>query len=659
MIFLALLILPAWILPEAGHAGPQNFSAVSGTRQITSMVAMRDGVRLATDVYVPLLGTGPWPAILVRTPYGRGLGASLDEVLTLLSEALGGYVLVVQDMRGRGGSEGVDSLYFSDGWGRERDGYDTVEWVAAQPWSDGKVGMWGASALGIVQYLAAGAAPPSLVCGCAIVATGNLYEHALFQGGAYRRALVDGWLHDLKRDSLQAYFIHHPHYDSGYDRVNLSARVDSVRVPFLHIGGWHDIFTQGTIDAFTGLHYSGGDGARGRQKMIIGPWVHNILDWRIGELSYPNASPLLFFQTMIDWFDYWLKDRDNGVDREPPVQIYLMGDADDWEGPGNRWLSLDHWPPDFTPVHFYLRADGTLGLDRPGWDEPPRAFTYDPADPVPTRGGRNLNIPAGPVDQRLNEARAEVLTYTTEILTDTVVIAGPVTVTLRAGSDATDTDFTASLSDVYPDGRSMLVADGIIRARHRNSIVEEAFLLPGEIPEYTIDLWATAVAFAPGHRIRLSISSSNFPRFEANPNTGEPFRLHTGMQTASQVVYHDAARPSALILPVLSGVETGVRSRPLRIAGGLRLEPNYPNPFNAATLLSFQVDGQVREGVLHILNLRGEILRTWILAGYAPGRHALIWDGTDHRGRAVSSGVYVVRLAGGGRIVTRKITLLK
>lgn len=650
-----LMLLPALLCAETTIS---EILDDLGTQKTTFMAPMSDSTRLATDVYFPIIGETPYPSILVRTPYGRILGEAEDMVATLLSIVLEGYALVIQDSRGRGESEGIDSVYFSDGWGKRRDGYDTVEWIAAQSWSNGKVGMWGPSALGISGLLAAGAGPPHLTCVCAIVASGNLYEHALFYHGAYRHALSDGWLRSVGRDSISAYFTEHANYDHGYDRVNLSTRYDSVSVPMLHVGGWHDIFTQGTIDAFLGLQHQGGPGARGKQKMIIGPWEHDLTDGTIGDLAFPGASPLLFVQQMVDWFDYWMKNKTGVYETIPTVQYYMMGDADQWDGPGNRWVDSEDWPPNFEPVPFFLHADSSLSRVLPSPLESPDVFTYDPNNPVPTLGGRNLNIPAGSVDQRAVESRPDVLVYTTELLTDTIEIAGPVSVTLYAATDAVDTDFTAKLCDVYPDGRSMLIADGIVRARKRNSIWFEEFLTPNAVTGYDIDLWATAVTFAPGHRIRLSISSSNYPRFDINPNTGEPFRRHTDLKPAIQTVYHETEYPSALILPVISGVDTKVQS-PQQVAVGPdtpTLSPNYPNPFNSSTFIPVHgLENNSSDWILQIVNVQGQIIRTLDVKQSGAQR----WDGRDDNNRMLPSGIYFVRLSGKKLVKSLKITLLK
>ncbi|MBN2200322.1 CocE/NonD family hydrolase [bacterium] len=637
--------IPLLLLILAAAAGLNAFD------KQTVMMPMRDGVRLATDIYRPSVSIDRLPCILVRTPYGKKIGMEAW-MLSLLTDILQ-YAVVLQDTRGRYGSEGVDSLYFSDGWGAVRDGYDSVEWLAARSWSNGRIGMFGASALGITGILAAGAAPPHLSCVVAIVTASNLYEDAVFYGGEYQHALVNGWLEETGNEDLIPFFRNHHDFGPVFDRVNLTTRFDSVRVPIFHIGGWHDIFIQGTLNAFTGLQASGGAGARGNQALLVGPWVHNILDENCGELSFPGSQASVFIDDIVNWFEVWLKDRSGRIPF-PAVRYYLMGDAERAGGPGNRWISGSSWPSEPEAVPYYLSGGGRLATTPPRQDEPPDAFDFDPLDPVPTLGGRNLNIPAGSRDQRPAEGRPDVLVYETEILDDSVVVAGRVFVRLWASSDGPDTDFTAKLCDVYPDGRSMLVADGIVQARHRNSLTAEELLTPGEPERFTIDLWSTALVFAPGHRIRLDVSSSNWPRFSVNPNTGGPFGSDEPGRIARQNVYHDASRPSFLELPILR--PTGIPEEPHR---RFALGRNYPNPFNSSTVIPVFLDASTGRLELEIIDAFGRRLRSWRLPNSAAGQHLIRWDGLDESGRDAPSGVYVARLRSGRSVETVKIIRLR
>lgn len=627
-------------------------------KKSTDMVAMRDQVHLVTDLYRPSLGNAQLPTILIRTPYNRT--DALDETLIFSLVDLFGYNVVIQNTRGRYESEGLDSLFFADGWGKEKDGYDTVEWIAAQSWCNGKVGMLGASAMGITQYLAAGAAPPHLACCLVMVGASNLYADAIFQNGAYRRSLVDGWLSSIGSAALIPFFESHSNYSAIYSRIDLTTRFDSVSVPILHIGGWHDIFIQGQLNAFEGIRTSGGANARDNQQLIVGPWVHNLSSGNTGQLTYPESGISELLEPMIAWFDRWLK-AGAGAENQPTVRYYLMGDTDQADSPGNRWIESDNWPPETTPVSFYLGGNQSLFRQLPTSLATSSSYVYDPDNPVPTIGGRNLNIDAGSYDQRSVESREDVLLFTTEPLTEPVTIAGKVLVRLYASSDAVDTDFTAKLTDVYPDGRSMLVADGILQTRHRNSIESEELMTPGEIYAFDIDLWSTAIVFETGHSIRLAISSSNFPRFEANPNTGHAFRADSLKRIANQTIYHQTFYPSALVLPVQGNSQSAIHvAHTPSTPSHLYLGANYPNPFNQQTQIPVYLPEQTfRQGTVafEVTNVLGQTVWHEELGDFSPGFHLLSWHGTDGSGMPLPSGIYLARLILGNTIEVRKMGL--
>ncbi|MEW6356268.1 MAG: CocE/NonD family hydrolase [Planctomycetota bacterium] len=513
--------------------------------QQTLMIPMRDGTKLATDIYLPK-GEGPWPAILFRTPYSRK--KTKGEPITR-----GGYAVVAQDFRGRFESEGESDMPFiNDGWGKLQDGYDTIEWIAKQPWCNGKVGTSGGSALGITQIMTAGSTPPHLVCQSIGVACGSLYHHAAWQGGAFRKALVEGWLTGNKFDpECLKLMTSHPNYDDFWRQMDAGTRSEVITVPGFFQGGWFDVFNQGTIDAFMWRQYNGGEGARGKQKLLMGPWVHG-KSRKPGEIEFPKNS--LQVPTQADgarWANHWLKGEQNGVMDDPAVTYYVMGDVTDPKAPGNEWRFSDVWPVPCEETPYYLYADGALSTEKPPADGASKTFKYDPKNPVPTRGGCNLNIPAGSFDQRPVENRPDVLLYTTNSLAEPVEVTGRVKVHLWASSSCKDTDFTAKLTDVYPDGRSMLVLDGIIRARHRNTVEKDELMEPGTVYEFEMDLWSTSIIFNKGHRIRVAVSSSNAPRFDPNPNTGDPFRANDKTVVAENTIYHDAERPSHILLPVV------------------------------------------------------------------------------------------------------------
>jgi predicted acyl esterase len=525
--------------------------------QETYFVPMRDGVKLATEVYRNE-NSPPSPAILLRTPYGR---KSLIPKWIIEEFLKKGYVYVSQDMRGRGDSEGESFVFLDDGWGERQDGYDTVEWIARQPWCNGKVGTFGPSAMGIVQNLMAGAKPPNLVCQVIIVAASSLYHEGAFQGGAFRLGLAGGWLKMNKFPAkILREFKSHPNYDNMWELVNSRTKHNIMNVPALHIGGWFDIFQEGTLQSFKGRQENGAPGARGKQLLVMGPWTHNIGEQPRGELKFPDAETLYtkLKDKIVRFFDYYLKGIDTNITKEKPVEYYLMGDVDE-KGDWNCWKTADKWPPTSKNLKFYLRENKILSLEKPSKEEIPDKFIYDPLTPVPTFGGCNLNEllegPAGPRDQRKIEERSDVLIWTSDVLDKPLKVVGKIKVILYASSSAKDTDFTAKLTDVYPDGRSILICDGIIRARKRESDRKEVFMEPNKVYKFEIDLWSTAYVFNKGHKIRLAISSSNYPRFDVNPNTGEKFKIVNfnvdKYVVAHQTIFHSRKYPSHLILPVL------------------------------------------------------------------------------------------------------------
>jgi uncharacterized protein len=514
----------------------------------THMVPMRDGTRLATDVYLPANHTGPLPVVLARSTYNKNGFRRRANAF-----ARRGYAFVAQDTRGRFASEGRDSAFLTDGMGPNRDGYDTIEWITRQEWCDGNVGMLGGSALGITSYLAAATGHPALKAAVVMVAAGNLYHDALYPGGVYRKAMVDGWVKKHGSTHMLPFVRAHAVRDSTWDHTDLTVHAPRSPTSIYHWGGWFDCFMKGTIGAFQSLQERGGEGARGRQVLVVGPWAHGRAKAEQGELVFPGdvAGPDVKRERYA-WFDSRLKGELTSADSLPVVRYFLMGDVDDSTTPGNVWMSSSTWPPpESVPTPYYLGGDSALTIEPPAERESPDAYDYDPRNPSPTRGGQNLRLEKGPYDQRMIEARPDVLTFTTAPLESPVAIAGPVRVRLFASSSAKDTDFMARLCDVYPDGRSMLLVDGAIRGRFRKSFAREEFLTPGRVYEFEIDLWHMANVFNRGHRIRVSITSSNAPKFQPNPNTATPFLADTIGVTARNTIYHDREHPSAIILPVM------------------------------------------------------------------------------------------------------------
>jgi putative CocE/NonD family hydrolase len=393
------------------------------------------------------------------------------------------------------------------------------------------------------------------------VAPGSLYHGWVFQNGVYRKGWLDGWLQGTGWPSIVLQtWQQHAHYDEYWRDQDLSTHLDQVHWPMFYVAGWFDVFSQGTIDAFTQVQENGGDGARGRQHLLIGPWVHGDI-WaggfgrKAGVLTFPpNAAKPPGVVDTFTWLSFWLTGQPDIPADEPSVRYYVMGDVSDPQAPGNLWRAADRWPPPSRPLRLYFTADG--GLDR----QPPatssvREYDYDPTQPVRSRGGQNISIDAGPLDQRPIEGRPDVLVFSTPPLAEPLEVTGRISVRLYASTSARDTDFTAKLTDVYPDGRSMLVTDGIVRARYRRSLETEEMITLGERAAYDIDLWSTSIVFNRGHQIRVAISSSNAPRFEPNPNTGGswPFDPSVSSVVAHQMIALGGAEASQIILPEVVG----------------------------------------------------------------------------------------------------------
>jgi hypothetical protein len=460
---------------------------------VTEMVTMRDGVRLATEIHLPP-GEGPWPTLLYRTPYSRQVHRS---DASWLNNA--GVAMVAQDTRGRFDSEGRDRVFTTDGDGALKDGYDTCAWIVEQEWSDGLIGSSGGSGLGIVQYMQASAAPPGLVVVNPKQATPNLYSDAIFQGGVRRYALSHDWLEWQDSLHFEGELARHPFEDEFWDPVQTSDRFAHVQAAGLHLGGWFDIFQNGTLEGFSGYQYSGGEGAAGQQKLVIGPWDHNHFgETTQGELMFPeNAGRGPHFEAFDALFAHHLRVAVPGVglspDDIPTVQYYMMGDVDDPDAPGNEWRSADDWPPTAEPTAYYLQPGGGLSPVVPSTKGGSTDYLFEPWNPSPTLCGANVILDAGPCDQRPVEARADVLVFDTGVLAEPLEIVGRVRAHLFVDIDRPDADLMVRMTDVYPDGRSMLMADGAYRLATRGATTSLAPLETGEIVEGIVDLWSTAL----------------------------------------------------------------------------------------------------------------------------------------------------------------------
>lgn len=564
-------------------------------------VKMRDGTVLVADVHRPD-NSGEFPVLIERTPYNK---ASSSETNFGAGEfyASRGYACVFQDVRGRFGSEGDFYPFRDDGGGKNRDGYDIVEWAAEQPWSNGRVGMIGGSYSGATQYRIHADPPPHLVAQFVRQSSSDYSNEWVYRNGAFELAFNLSWAlrHTathikkwsppgktdeyqqaadaavanlyaemqklpLKRAGLLADlapwwsdWLEHPESGPYWDEFNIFPHWDKVNVPVAHLGGWYDGFLRGTLLNFAGMKANAAsETARQGQHLIVGPWVHapNAADLNgCGETDFGPEAPIGFMRTRLEWFDYWLKGIQNGLMERPPVRLFAMG--------LNRWRNFDEWPPKgakLTP--FYLGGkkanacrslnDGSLQLDSPDFEQPD-SYEYDPANPVPTLGGAHLSnsengAPNGHVDQRPNHSR--VLTYTGPVLKHDIDVTGEVKAVLCAKSSTPDTDWIVKLVDVQPDGKAMLVCDGVIRARYRNSR-EKPELLTGGVERYEIDLWGTSYVFKRGHHVQVIVTSSDFPRWDRNMNTGGVNAEESSGQVALNTVFHDADHPSHVLLPVM------------------------------------------------------------------------------------------------------------
>ncbi len=505
-------------------------------------VEMRDGIKLHTNVFIPNANS-KHPVIVIRTPYGADkMEINLGGVWFNYFCDTKGYVVVIQDTRGRFRSEGVDSVFLDDGWrDGKQDGFDTIEWINEQTWCNGNIGTWGGSAMGITQYLMSGAKPPHLKTCLVFVAPWSMYHDCVMQGGEYREYDVNGWLTGQNSMYMKDYYLSHSTYDTEWGYLNVSTRKDSVNVPMYHIGGWYDFFNPGNIKGFIDLMYNGGEGAKGNQYLLMGPWTHgSLLSNKAGELVYPDASINGLDSVTFKWFDYQLKGF-GSIDDMPHVRYYLMGPVDtigDW----NKWVSADTFPPAYNVKKLYL-GNGVLGsVSQEGQD----TIVFDPENPVPTIGGNNLILAAGPYDWKDNISRADVIVYSTGKLNKDIEFVGDVMLHVYIKSNVLDSDITGFLIDKYPDGRYMLITDGILRLRFRNGYEREELMSPEEVYEVEVYLGTTAYKIPANHELILAVSSSNYPRFAVNPNSGEEMLNEKDTLIAENIILRGEHYPSFL-----------------------------------------------------------------------------------------------------------------
>ena len=594
-------------LPVACATTPAPYAKLLHVR-----VAMRDNVLLDTNVFHPA-GSGKFPTILIRTPYGK----SPDLPAGYQSFINHGYAVVMQDVRGRYASGGVFNVLNQEG----PDGYDTLDWIAAQPWSDGKVGMIGGSYLGIAQWRVALLDNPHLKAIFPVVSGSDDYLDRYYSpGGAMKlghrllwmsqnltppgsaKPKFSDYIYHLplrtvdrsstrRRLSFYQTILDHPTYDSFWKNLSVRENIDRVRVPVFSVGGWYDNYAESDLEAFSALHKL--DGRRdSRHRIMIGPWAHNMSTPFQGvNFGDDSSSPIRSYQ--IEWFDHWLKGEPEDGRRfspeswhavraevdEAPVHIFVMG--------ANRWRDEPDWPlarARNTPLYLAgqraansLTGGGVLQWKPERTRTPDRdadVFTYDPRNPVPTRGGAVCCdpkiFPWGPMDQRPVEKRRDVLVYTSAPLKQDLEVTGPIRVVLYASTSARDTDFTAKLVDVFPNGEARNLTDGILRLRYRDGLQKSELAEPGKVYAVNIDAGVTSNVFLVGHSIRVEISSSNFPRFDRNPNTGRPFADETALKKAQQTVFHSRQYPSHLLLPVIPASEGEARRLELTSASAAR-----------------------------------------------------------------------------------------
>jgi putative CocE/NonD family hydrolase len=563
-------------------------------------IPMRDGTLLRADIYRPEV-SHPVPAIVCRLPYDKEVLLQQSFGIHALRAAENGFAVIYQDTRGRFLSEGDFYPFVYEG----QDGYDTIEWVAAHPWCDGAVGMTGASYFGATQWLAAAEQPPHLKAICPIVTTSEYYEGWTYQGGAFQLGFTLLWtLSDLApetarrqenpeemlrlllasdhleelcshlprsalpvlRESGAADFywdwLSHESNDEYWQSLAINRRYPKIQVPAFNIGGWYDLFLYGTLENFTGMQQAGGsETARTGQRLLVGPWAHGAFsggypDYSFGVTAAADFVDLTALQ--LQFFGYHLKGSSSALADQPPVRIFVMGEK--------CWREEDEWPlvrTQYTPWYLHSHggagsAGGGLSPEKPAeeaWD----VYLYDPRHPAPTLGGPTflpgllIGANAGPRDQRPAEARSDVLVFTSDVLEEPLEVTGPLTAVLYASSTASDTDFVVRLCDVYPDGASRILAEGILRTRYREGCEQPVPMIPSEVYAYRINLVATSNVFLPGHRIRVDVTSSSFPRFDPNPNTGRALGedADSDLRPALQTIFHDGERPSHIVLPVI------------------------------------------------------------------------------------------------------------
>lgn len=515
------------------------------------MVPMRDGTRLSVYLYLPP-GKGPWP-VLLEQRYADLTAPATRKGFAKLAES--GYVVAAQNYRGTHKSEGAWVGYRALGWGEQKDGYDTVEWLAKQSWSTGKVGTFGSSQAGFAQNFLAVTRPPSLKAQYMIDTGLSLYHEGYRIGGTTRPERfkqMDKVCRNPEdnRRLLKEWFAH-PTYDDYWAAEDCTRHLDKMDVPCFTVGSWFDFMCVGSVDSYVGRQHKAGPNSRGRQQLLIGPWLHGRYKNtnKTGELTYPENAKFDLDAHMVRWFDHYLKGVDNGVTKDPTVRYYVTGAVGEAGAPGNEWRAAEDWPVMAEATPLYLRTNGHLSATAPSEESASTTFLADPTSPAKIPADRGF---PGARDARDFERQAEVRTFTSEVLKHPVEWTGKVQAELWVSSTAKDTDFIVRVSDVYPDGRSILLIDYVRRARYREGYEKEAFMEPGKVYPVAFDVGWLSQVFNTGHRIRVTVASTGAPFYEPNPNTGEPLTIDPPAKAvvAKNTVHHDKPHPSRIIVPV-------------------------------------------------------------------------------------------------------------
>jgi uncharacterized protein len=521
-------------------------------------IPMRDGVRLSAYAYFPA-GAGPWPVLFqqrlntVTTDGARKATARVAEK---------GYVVVNVNFRGAQLSEGTWMGYRALGWGRHKDGYDSCEWLASQPWSNGRIGSFGNSQAGFAQNFLAVTQPPHLMAQYMVDTSLSLFHEGYRMGGTTRPERFKSAISKMgvprvpgQNEQLMEEWFKHPTYDAYWMEEDSARHLDRMDVPSFIVGSWYDLMCPGTIRTFVGRQHEGGPHARGRQKLMIGPWLHGGAPKpsKVGDLHFPDNARFDVDAHMIRWFDHYLKDIDNGVTREPVVRYYVMGAAGEPGAPGNFWREAADWPIEARRTPYYLHAGGKLSPTAPDAGAGSTTYLSDPRAPATiSHPGIPVTSFPGARDARPFESQPNVLTFSTEVLVEPVEWTGEVRAELFVSSTAKDTDFIVRVSDVYPDGRSILIMDAIRRARYRESFEAEILMKEGEIYSLSFDVGWLSLIFNKGHRIRVTVASTGAPFYEPNPNTGEPLTTDFpgNAVVAKNTLHFGGTRASRIIAPM-------------------------------------------------------------------------------------------------------------